>query len=94
LEKIFTRLYTGSDGESHFGEIKITLDVDPRDPGLLRSELMKATNILFVETKVSHPAIGWHNAPRRQFVVLLEGREEIEIGDGTKRQFGPAMFYW
>jgi quercetin dioxygenase-like cupin family protein len=45
---------------------------------------------LFVEAKVDHPSIGWHNAPRRQFVVLLEGKEEIEIGDGTKRQFGPG----
>ena len=59
MEKIITRLYTGSDGESHFGEIKIPLATDRRDPGLLRSELMKATNIVFVETKVSRPAIGW-----------------------------------
>ena len=29
----------------------------------------------------------WHNAPRRQYVVLLSGGAiEIEIGDGTVRR--------
>jgi uncharacterized cupin superfamily protein len=32
----------------------------------------------------------WHNAPRRQFIVMLEGTVEIEVGAGTTRRFGPG----
>ena len=32
--------------------------------------------------------LDFHNAPRRQYVVMLEGAVEIEIGDGTKRVLG------
>lgn len=29
--------------------------------------------------------LDFHNAPRRQYVVMLVGEVEIETGDGTKR---------
>ena len=32
----------------------------------------------------------WHNAPRRQYVITLEGQMEIGLGDGTKRIFNPG----
>lgn len=85
-----TRLYTGSDGETHFEDIDVPLestgDVDRR------SELMKATGILFRETDGAYN-IDWHNAPRRQFVITLEGEGEVVVGDGTKRQFGPGDIF-
>lgn len=34
--------------------------------------------------------IAWHPAPRRQLVIILSGRLEIEAGDGSKRRFGPG----
>ena len=33
---------------------------------------------------------GWHNAPRRQFVITLTGRSEIGVGDGSSQQLGPG----
>ncbi len=82
-----SRIFTGSDGESHFEDIDIPLEstggVDRR------SELMKATGITFGELDSDYKN-DWHNAPRRQFVITLEGEVEIVIGDGTKRQFGPG----
>ena len=82
-----TRIFTGSDGESHFEDIDVPLEsiggVDRR------SELIKATGILFRETGAEYNH-DWHPAPRRQFVVTLEGESEIVIGDGTKRQFAPG----
>ena len=33
---------------------------------------------------------GWHNASRRQYVIVLSGEMEIEIGDGTVRRLGPG----
>jgi len=82
-----TRLFTGPDGESHFEDIDIKLD--PFDEGELRSGLIPATGILFRETKGSIDQT-FHNAPRRQYVITLRGKGEIEVGDGTKRQFGPG----
>ena len=83
-----TRLYTGTDGESHFENVEVA----QRDEGAIGriSRLEEATGVLFRETGPDYD-FDWHNAPRRQYVVMLSGgRVEIEIGDGTKRTFGPG----
>ncbi|MFC2012197.1 hypothetical protein ACFLVU_03595 [Chloroflexota bacterium] len=82
-----TRLYTGTDGESHFEDIYITLDGS--DGTEKMSELKKATGIIFRETSGAYN-LDWHPAPRRQFVINLEGRVELGVGDGTSRIFGPG----
>jgi hypothetical protein len=79
-----TRLYTGPDNKSHLEDIEIPLQ-DGGKGGFL-SELTKATGVVFGETKPSYN-YDFHNAPRRQYVVTLEGEVEIELGDGTKRLF-------
>ena len=79
-----TRLYTGLDDESHFEDIEIPVG---DKGGLIRqSETLKAEGILFTETDGDY-YFDWHKEPRRQFVILLEGELEIEVGDGTKRRF-------
>ena len=82
-----TRLYTGLDGESHFEDIEVPLD--DRSGSIRQSEPLAATEIVFRETDGNYN-YDWHNAPRRQFIIQLEGEVEIEIGDGTKRRFGPG----
>lgn len=82
-----TRLYTGADRESHFEDIDIPLR--PGDPGEMRTEKINATGIIMRETSGSFD-LSWHNAPARQYVLTLQGRAEITVGDGTKRQFGPG----
>jgi hypothetical protein len=77
-----TRVYTGADGKSHFEDVEIPLK-DGGKAGFM-SELMKATGVVFRETDGSYN-FDFHNAPRRQYVVNLEGEVEIEVGDGTKR---------
>jgi hypothetical protein len=79
-----TRIYTGEDNQSHFEDIDIHLKDGGK--GGFMSELMKATGIVFRETDGSYN-YDFHNAPRRQYVVNLEGEVEIELGDGTKRTF-------
>ena len=80
-----TRVYTGSDNQSHFEDI----DVELKDggPGGHMSSLVPAKGIVFRENTGDYNC-DWHNAPRRQYVVTLEGEVEIEIGDGTKRILG------
>ncbi len=79
-----TRLYTGDDGESHFEDIEIPLK-DAGDIGKL-SELEEATGILFRETGPDYD-YDWHNAPQRQYIIMLDGAVDVEIGDGTVRRF-------
>jgi hypothetical protein len=78
-----TRIYTGDDGESHFEDIEIPL----RDVGAIGSisELIPATGLVLRETGPDYD-LDFHNAPRRQYVVMLSGgRVEIEVGSGEKR---------
>lgn len=79
-----TRLYTGEDGESHFEDIEIPLE-DAGDIGRL-SELEEATGIIFRETGPGYD-YDWHNAPRRQYIIMLDGAVDVEISDGTVRRF-------
>jgi len=76
------RIYTGTDNRSHFEDVQIPLKSTGK-VGFL-SELMKATGIVFRETGGDYN-YDFHTAPRRQYVVNLEGEVEIEVGDGTKR---------
>ena len=72
------RLYTGVDGQSHFEEIEVeTNKLQPGDGIVFREGTPDSVN-------------RWHQAPRRQYVINLSGETEIEIGDGTKRRFGPG----
>lgn len=82
-----TRLYTGADGESHFEEIEIAL----HDAGAIGrlSERVATTGIIFRTTSPDYDYT-WHTAPQRQYIIMLDGAVEIEIGDGTIRRFGPG----
>lgn len=82
-----TRLYTGSDGESHFDEIEIPLE-DSGDIGVM-SPLQEATGIIFRETGPDYN-YDWHTVPQRQYVITLSGAVDIEVGDGTVKRFGPG----
>ncbi len=82
-----TRLYSGDDGESHFEDVELKLEA--RGLAGRISEFEGATGILFRETDGSYD-LGFHNAPRRQYIINLDGAVEIETGDGTKRVFGPG----
>ena len=83
-----TRIYAGDDGRSHFEQLELPLTVSAI--GQLSSPIA-TTSVFFRDTSVGAPEVyDFHVAPRRQFVLHLVGRAEIEVGDGTKRQFGPG----
>jgi uncharacterized cupin superfamily protein len=79
-----TRLYTGQDNESHFEDFEMKLE-DSGDIGKL-SEKLNATGIIFRETGGDYN-YDFHNAPERQYIVMLDGEIEIETGRGEKRRF-------
>ena len=76
------RLFTGTDGESHFETIDLA-----KTPEWTKG--LATTQISFRADPVGR-YLDWHPAPRRQFVIILSGRLEIGLGDGSKHQFGPG----
>jgi quercetin dioxygenase-like cupin family protein len=77
-------MYTGSDERSHFEDIEM-----PFDPALdaQRTDVEGAKGIQFVFQPPGF-VIDMHPAPRRQYVITVQGQAEIEMGDGTTRKFG------
>jgi hypothetical protein len=83
----FTRISTGPDGTSHFDDLVV--DLGHLGPFGLISETVATTGLQFREVSGDYH-LEFHCAPRRQYVVNLTGSVEIEVGDGTKRIFGPG----
>jgi hypothetical protein len=83
---MIVRMYTGPDGESHFEELSPAYVPDgPSD----RAPWQDAKSISFSRQPPGR-FMDWHPAPRRQYVISLQGQVEIGLGDGTKRVFGPG----
>ena len=82
-----TRLYSDENGESRFEDIEIPLE-ELGEIGAL-SEGIPAGEIIFREVAPTYD-YNFHNAPKRQYIVLLDGEIEIETSLGEKRTFGPG----
>jgi len=80
------RVYTGDDGESHFEELKLPYE---RVANAQHTALQSAIGIQFRHTPPGH-FLDFHPAPRRQYIVTLEGQVELALRDGTKRIFNPG----
>lgn len=79
-----TRIYSDQQGDSHFEDLHIPLK-EAGEIGLL-SELLPAKGIIFREVLPSYD-YDFHNAPQRQYIILLDGEIEIETSLGDKRSF-------
>jgi hypothetical protein len=82
-----TRIFTGSDGQTHAEEINVKLVRDDASTEL--SEMVKAPGVRF-RRQVPNYFEDWHTAPRKQYVITLSGRGEIEIAGGKKIPLGPG----
>ena len=81
-----TRLYTGPDNQTHAEEVE--LKFTSGSP----TEVFKMMQVTEAEL---HRAPGgnfsdWHRAPRRQYVITLSGRGELEVAGGKKISVGPG----
>jgi quercetin dioxygenase-like cupin family protein len=79
---MMTRIYTGVDGQSHADEVEMKLNDG-------NTEMMKATGVQFSRRAPSTNG-DWHTGPRRQFVITLSGRGELEVDGGKKVAVGPG----
>ena len=88
----YTRIYTDSEGETHFEDLEIELaevDFAPPAPPVKLSAFTSATQWAFFAIPPGWNG-DWHPTPRRQIFFYLVGQTEIEVTDGTIRRFGPG----
>ena len=78
----FARLYTGDDGRSHIEEMS-----PESHPDL--TNMQSASGIVFRTVEPGY-FVDWHTAPRRQYVITLEGEVEIGLEDGSLHRYGPG----
>ncbi len=79
------RLYSGEDGESHMEDIENLFGPG----GLQDAPRQAAAEVVFIGGS-GESSIDWHTAPRRQYLLYLNGHTEIEVGSGDVRSFGPG----
>jgi len=83
---VMTRLFTNSDGQTQAEDVKMAFHGDPPNEV---SEMLKVAG---VEIHRYPPGYvnDWHAASRRQMVITLSGRGEIEVAGGKKIVVGPG----
>jgi quercetin dioxygenase-like cupin family protein len=84
---VVTRLYTGPDGQTHAEEIEMKFT------GGANSEVSQMLPVTGAELHRQPPNtfVDWHPGPRRQYVITLSGRGEIEVAGGKKIPLGPGQ---
>ena len=91
----YVRLYTGSDGLTHFSDEHVNLEPVAGGQGMEAAlavhRLGDAKGVLLAQLKAGATE-DWHIAPRRQFMVCLRGVVETTAGDGQKRRLSPGQF--
>lgn len=87
-----TRLYTGTDGLSHFETTEIKFSPIPQyhaPNGVLESESTASKKSYFVRAPRGFFQ-DWHNADVRRYVVTIRGQAEIEVTGGKKFVLRPG----
>jgi hypothetical protein len=90
----FPKVTNDGSGGTRFDELDVPQTETPNAqnvPSLLVSTAIAASGAVFVTVPVEVRQMQPHPAPRRQFVVVLDGEFEIGTTDGRKRSLTPGM---
>jgi uncharacterized cupin superfamily protein len=79
----YTHMYSGEDGLTHFKEVVLEGKKDEKS-FRVSSDVIPATGVFFRETEGEN---GYHTAPNKTLVIILEGGMEVVASDGTSRIF-------
>lgn len=85
----YTRLYTASDGTSHFEDVEIAFsefEYVPSAPPLRLSESAAATQYGFMQAPAGWQS-EWHPSSARNLFAVMTGEWEVTAGDGVIRRF-------
>ena len=83
-------LYTDKDGESHWRDIEVEWAEERRGSKL--SKRLPANGIIFRQTRADND-LDFHTAPRKQYIVNLQGSVKITASDGEARVIGPGEVF-
>ena len=78
-------LYCDANGESHWRDVEVQW-VEERNFSKISARL-PANGIIFRETSGDYD-LSWHPAPRRQYIINLDGGVQITASDGEARTIG------
>lgn len=81
---LYERLYTGTDGTSHFARERLPLDGSSNHLGDVR-------DVVFSQLPAGETT-NWELTLRRQLIQCVQGVLEITAGDGQKRLLKPGQF--
>ncbi|HSX94722.1 MAG TPA: hypothetical protein VLG41_17495 [Hydrogenophaga sp.] len=89
----FTRvvLFTDTDGRARFREEALALDGG--SPAARLSALLPASGLVLRESPVGFCS-DFHCTDAPQWLIVLRGRMEIGLRDGTSRVFGPGEHFY
>jgi len=88
----YVRVYADPDGETHFDDVEMPRERRESPTGTVDAvtEPIPVEGLVFrlviSEASDTEP----HNAPRRLFIVQIDGAVELEVSDGEKRVLGPG----
>jgi hypothetical protein len=80
-------LYVDRNGETHFRDIEVKWVEEGNFSKY--SARLPATGIIFRETSGDYD-LDWHPAPRRQYIINLDGGVQLTASDGESRVIGPG----
>jgi len=97
----FTHLWADAKGVSHFRDEKLSFEAatpenptagttartNPDPEALVALPLRGATGATFLYLKRA-AVEDWHRAPRRMYLIPVQGMSEVTAGDGQVRRFG------
>jgi hypothetical protein len=97
----FTHLWADANGVSHFRDETLSFEAataenptagttsrtNPDPEALVSLPLRGATGATFLYLKRG-AVEDWHRAPRRMYLIAIQGMSEVTVGDGQVRRFG------
>jgi hypothetical protein len=97
----FTHLWADAKGVSHFRDEKLSFEAatpenptagttaqnNPDPEALVALPLRGASGATFLYLKRA-AVEDWHRAPRRMYLIAVQGMSEVTAGDGEVRRFG------
>jgi quercetin dioxygenase-like cupin family protein len=81
-----TRLFTGPDNQTHAEEVEVKFTAGSPNEAFNMGQVTGAELHRGAAGRVSD----WHRGPRRQYVITLSGRGELEVAGGKKIEVGPG----
>lgn len=89
----YVHLYSDANGVSHFRDETVRLQsiAGPHGPdGALATYTLAGNGGAQLLSLKQGAREDWHTAPRRMFLIVVQGTAEVTASDGEVRRFGPG----